>query len=128
MSYEGNTAKFSNSSDSAIVTQNPVAIKLVDRDSLYIHADTLLATGPAEERILTGYDGVRIFKTNLSGVSDSIHINQKSGLIQLLRHPISDRESQFLSARDMTKTKSCFMVWKNTNEWRFDSSFDRLSY
>ena len=89
--------------DSAIVTQNPIAVKLIDKDSLYIHADTLMATGPAEERILTGYDGVRIFKTNLSGVSDSIHINQKTGLIQLLRHPISDRESQFLSARDMTK-------------------------
>ena len=89
--------------DSAIVTQNPIAIKLVDSDSLYIHADTLLATGPPEERILTGYYGVRIFKTNLSGVSDSIHIDQKSGLIQLLRYPISDRESQLLSARDMTK-------------------------
>ena len=89
--------------DSAIVTRNPIAIKLVDKDSLYIHADTLLATGPAEERILTGYYGVRIFKTNLSGVSDSIHIDQKSGLIQLLRHPVSDRESQLLTARDMTK-------------------------
>ena len=89
--------------DSAIVTQNAIAIKLVDRDSLFIHADTLLATGPAEERILTGYYGVRIFKTNLSGVSDSIHINQKSGLIQLLRKPISDRESQLLTSRDMTK-------------------------
>lgn len=89
--------------DSAIVTQNPIAIKLVDRDSLYIHADTLLATGPPEQRKLTGYYGVRIFKTNLSGVSDSIHIDQKSGLIQLLRYPISDRESQLLSARDMTK-------------------------
>ena len=89
--------------DSAIVTRNPIAIKLIDKDSLYIHADTLLATGPAEERILTGYYGVRIFKTNLSGVSDSIHIDQKSGLIQLLRLPISDRESELLSARDMTK-------------------------
>ena len=89
--------------DSAIVTRNPIAIKLVDKDSLFIHADTLLATGPAEERILKGYYGVRIFKTNLSGVSDSIHIDQKSGLIQLLRLPISDRESQLLSARDMTK-------------------------
>ena len=89
--------------DSAIVTQNPIAIKLVDRDSLYIHADTLLATGPAENRILTGYYGVRIYKTNLSGVSDSIHVDQKSGLIQLLRHPIGDRESQLLSASDMTK-------------------------
>ena len=89
--------------DSAIVTRNPIAIKLIDKDSLYIHADTLLATGPAEERILTGYYGVRIFKTNLSGVSDSIYIDQKSGLIQLLRLPITDRESELFSARDMTK-------------------------
>ena len=89
--------------DSAIITRNPIAIKLVDKDSLFIHADTLLATGSAKERILTGYYGVRIFKNNLSGVSDSIHIDEKSGLIQLLRLPISDRESQLLSAREMTK-------------------------
>ena len=89
--------------DSAIVTQNPIAIKLVDKDSLFIHADTLLATGPAEERILTGFYGVRIFKTNLSGISDSVHINQKSGLIKLLRQPIRNQESQLLPARDMTK-------------------------
>ncbi len=89
--------------DSAIVTKQPIAINVVDTDSLYIHADTLLATGPPEQRILTGFYDVRIYKNNLSGISDSIHINQKSGLIQLLRLPISDRESQLLSSRDMTK-------------------------
>ena len=31
------------------------------------------------------------------------YIDQKSGLIQLLRYPIGDRESQLLSAIDMTK-------------------------
>ena len=89
--------------DSAIVTQNPIAIKLLDKDSLFIHADTLLATGPADKRILTGYYGVRIFKSNLSGISDSIHIDQNSGLIELLSLPVSNRELQLLSARDMTK-------------------------
>ena len=93
--------------DSAIITRNPIAIKLVDKDSLFIHADTLLATGSAKERILTGYYGVRIFKNNLSGVSDSIHIDEKSGLIQLLRLPISDRESQLFSAREKTKKTLC---------------------
>ena len=104
--------------DSAIVTQNPIAIKLVDSDSLYIHADTLLATGPAENRILTGYYGVRIYKTNLSGVSDSIHVDQKSGLIQLLRYPIGDRESQLLSASDMTKRNP--VLWSGKTQMSGD--------
>ena len=40
--------------DSAIITQRALAVNIVDQDSLYIHADTLVATGPSE-RILRGY-------------------------------------------------------------------------
>ena len=35
------------SRDSAIITRRAMAINIVDNDSLFIHADTLIATGPS---------------------------------------------------------------------------------
>lgn len=83
--------------DSAIITQRALAVNIVDQDSLYIHADTLVATGPSEKRILRGYYDVRIFKSDLRGKSDSIHLNQKSGLIKMLKLPLSRKENQIFS-------------------------------
>ena len=45
--------------DSAIITRRALAINIVDNDSLFIHADTLVATGPKERRILRAYYGVK---------------------------------------------------------------------
>ena len=80
--------------DSAIITRRAVARNIIDNDSLFIHADTLIATGPDEERILRAYYGVKIFKSDLQGKSDSLHLNQKTGLIKLLKIPLSKTENR----------------------------------
>ena len=80
--------------DSAIITRRAVARNIIDNDSLFIHADTLIATGPDEERILRAYYGVKIFKSDLRGKSDSLHLNQKTGLIKLLKMPLSKIENR----------------------------------
>ena len=74
-----------------------MAINIVDKDSLFIHADTLIATGPQEKRILRGYYDVRIFKSDLRGKSDSLHLNQSSGLIKMLKLPLSRKENQIFT-------------------------------
>lgn len=89
--------------DSAIVTLEAVAINVIDGDSLYIHADTLVATGTPDDRILRGYYGVRIFKSDLSGKSDSIYVRQKLGRTKLLRLPLSVRDQQLLTPSEITQ-------------------------
>ena len=84
--------------DSAIITRRAMAINIIDQDSLYIHADTLIATGPSEKRILRGYYDVRIFKTDLRGKSDSLHLDQSTGLIKLLKLPLTRKEEQIFTA------------------------------
>lgn len=74
-----------------------MAINIVDKDSLFIHADTLIATGPQEKRILRGYYDVRIFKSDIRGKSDSLHLNQSSGLIKMLKLPLSRKENQIFT-------------------------------
>jgi len=83
--------------DSAIITRRAMAINIIDQDSLYIHADTLLATGPQEKKILRGYYDVRIFKKDLRGKSDSLHLDQSTGLIKMLKLPLSRKENQIFT-------------------------------
>ena len=74
-----------------------MAINIVDQDSLFIHADTLIATGPSEKRILRGYYDVRVFKSDLRGKSDSLHLDQSTGLIKMLKLPLNRKENQILT-------------------------------
>ena len=83
--------------DSAIITRRALAINIIDQDSLFIHADTLIATGPTEKKILRGYYDVRIFKKDLRGKSDSLHLDQSTGLIKLLKLPLNKKEKQILT-------------------------------
>ena len=55
---------------------------------MFIHGDTLLVTGKAENRILRAFHRVKFFKSDLSGKCDSIHSNQSTGLTQLYRDPV----------------------------------------
>jgi lipopolysaccharide export system protein LptA len=74
--------------DSVFATKRAVAISLVEQDSLYMHGDTLMITGPPENRIMRAFRNAKFFKTNLSGKCDSIHSSEKSGVTQLIRNPI----------------------------------------
>src|SRR5690606_27171766 len=70
--------------DSVFITKRAVAATLQDRDSIFIHSDTLMVTGKPENRIIRGFYDVRMYKSDMSGKSDSIYINQKTGLTKLI--------------------------------------------
>lgn len=91
----GHYAEVYRDKDSVLITQRAVAITVEDNDSVYIHADRLLLTGKPENRIIRGFPNVKLYKSNLSGKSDSLHANQVSGLTQMIGKPILwNEESQ----------------------------------
>ncbi|CAI8279287.1 MAG: LPS-assembly protein LptD [Flavobacteriales bacterium] len=114
----GNYGQVFKAQDSAMVTHRAVAINLVEQDSLFIHADTLIATGPPEKRILRGFHDVRIFKEDLSGKSDSIHFNQKNGRARLIRQPMSDKELQFLTPQEIADRNP--ILWSDESQMTGD--------
>ena len=107
--------------DSAIITRRALAVNIIDQDSLYIHADTLIATGPTEKKILRGYYDVRIFKTDLRGKSDSLHLDQSTGLIKLLKLPLSRKENQILT--NSQKNKKNPVLWFGKSQMSGDKIF-----
>lgn len=74
--------------DSVFATKKAVSISLIEKDSLYMHGDTIMLTGKPEARILRAFRDAKFYKTDLSGKCDSIHFNQKTGLTQLINRPI----------------------------------------
>ena len=61
---KGNYAEFFEKVDSAFVIDRALAITNTNKDSLFIHGDTILATGRPEKRIIRAYHHVKFFKSS----------------------------------------------------------------
>lgn len=85
---KGNYAELFELKDSLYIIKKAVAISIIDKDSMFIHGDTLLVTGKPKKRIIRTYHNVKIFKSDLQGKCDSIHTNQTTGYTKMYRNPV----------------------------------------
>jgi len=85
---KGNYAELFELKDSLFIVKRAVAITIVEKDSMFVHGDTLLVTGKPENRIVRAYHDVKIFKFDLQGKCDSIHTNQTTGVTRMFRNPV----------------------------------------
>ncbi|MGY5354547.1 OstA-like protein [Wenyingzhuangia sp. IMCC45467] len=74
--------------DSMIVTKRPVAISIVDKDSMYIHGDTISITGKEKNKLMKVFHHVKFFKSDLSGKCDSLVTKESDGITELFKNPI----------------------------------------
>ena len=80
----GHYAEVWRAKDSMYITKRALAITVQERDSVYMHADTLMVTGKPENRITRAYYNAKLYKSDLAGKSDSIHVDHKKGLTELI--------------------------------------------
>ncbi|WP_396603403.1 OstA-like protein [Algibacter sp. R77976] len=95
----GHYAEVFKEKDSVFITKRALAITVQEKDSVYIHADKIMVTGKPENRIIKAYYNAKIFKTDLSGKSDSIHSDQKTGITKLLNIPRLSKGDKFSVVR-----------------------------
>ncbi|WP_340066979.1 OstA-like protein [Ascidiimonas aurantiaca] len=115
---KGHYAEVFKEKDSVFITKRALAVNLVEQDSLYIHADTLMVTGPPDNRIIRGFRNAKLFKKDLSGKCDSIHVNQKTGLTQLIGEPLGPQGDELpLLERKMKGP----VLWSGRNQMTGDS-------
>ncbi len=84
----GNYAEVFKDKDSIIVTKTPYIASLQQQDSLFIASDTLLITGKSKFRKVSAYYDVRLFKQNLNGKSDSLHLDEVTGITKMIGNPV----------------------------------------
>ena len=96
---KGHYAEVFKDKDSIFITKRAYAITLQEKDSIYIHGDTLMVTGKPEKRITRIFKNVKLYKSDLSGKADSIHVNHESGLTQLININAPGSSAAFSTAR-----------------------------
>ncbi|MCF4101348.1 OstA-like protein [Gillisia sp. M10.2A] len=109
----GHYAEVFRAKDSVFITKRAVAATLQEKDSIFIHSDTLMITGKPENRIIRGYYDVRMYKSDMSGKSDSVYIDQKSGLTKLIN---INR-----SALTSIDTRRSPIIWSGNNQMTGDT-------
>lgn len=88
MILKGNYAEYYRKLDSAFIVKKAVAITKTEKDSLYMHGDTILLTGKPKNRIVRAYHNVKFFKQDLQGKCDSIHSDTKKGILKMFKAPV----------------------------------------
>lgn len=111
---KGHHAEVFRDKDSVFVTKKALAISLIENDSIYIHSDTLMVTGKPEHRITRAYYNAKWYKTDLSGKADSIHVDHKAGLTQLIN-------LQRFAPKDNFSARHHPILWNIDNQMTGDS-------
>ena len=96
----GNVAEYNDLLETALVTDSAVYMSYDEKDTLFLHADTLRSmpdTVP-DEKIVFGYHKVRFFRTDLQGICDSMVYFTRDSVIQLHKSPVIWSEIHQLSA------------------------------
>jgi lipopolysaccharide export system protein LptA len=113
---KGHYAEVFKEKDSLFITKRALAITVQENDSIYMHAEKIMVTGPEENRIINAYYKAKIFKTDLSGKSDSINTNQKTGITKLINIPR-------FSPGDKFSTKRKPILWNLENQMTGDTIY-----
>jgi lipopolysaccharide export system protein LptA len=108
IAIEGNYAWYYKDPEKFLVTDKAVFIQISDKDSLFLHADTITAKTifakdfPKGYRLMRAFHDCRIFSQKLQARCDSLVYSFQDSVIRLYREPIIWAEENQLTADSMS--------------------------
>jgi hypothetical protein len=85
----GDRAFINQQEDRALLTDSALFIYITQEDSVYVHADTLKAApDSAGNRQLRAYYGVKVYKSDLQGICDSLFYSTTDSILRLYHKPV----------------------------------------
>jgi lipopolysaccharide export system protein LptA len=99
----GDYGKYNRLTKTTLVSDNPVAITLVDGDSFYLKADTLMDFSDTTDngRIIKAYHNTKIFKSDMQGVCDSLIYSFSDSTIKMFVNPVIWADSNQITGDTM---------------------------
>lgn len=90
MEFYGDYALNSDKEHFSFLTGHALAVKIQKKDTIYIHADTLFNQNDTLGKSLytKGYYKVKVYNTSIQAMCDSVHFDQKNGLLEMYEEPI----------------------------------------
>ncbi len=84
------------------VTENALAREFSQKDTIYIHADTLRTiTVDDDKRVLIANKYVRFYRKDLQGVCDSAAVSEQDSILNLYRHAVVWSEGRQISGEEI---------------------------
>ncbi|MEW4925156.1 OstA-like protein [Algibacter sp. 2305UL17-15] len=123
---KGHYAEVFKAKDSIFITKRAYAITVQEKDSIYIHGDTLMVTGKPEKRITRIFRNVKLYKSDISAKSDSIHMDHESGLTQLININDASSSGAFTTARKPILWNLANQMTGDTIHLQSDTEKDKL--
>lgn len=88
-SLSGDYGFYNDPSDSAFVTGRALAKEYSRGDTLYMHGDTINAYMLEDStRVTNAFHRVRFYRSDMSGLCDSMSITEVDSLMHMYRHPV----------------------------------------
>ena len=90
ITIRGSYGNYHRQESKTFITGSPKAVKVVDGDSMFLSADTMIDKRDSilDDRVLTAYRDVKIYKSDMQAVSDSLEYNFSDSIISLYTAPI----------------------------------------
>lgn len=99
----GNTSNYNDKLETATVTDSALFMMYSEKDTLFLHADTLrtIPDTVEGEKLILAYYGTRFYRTDLQGVCDSLVYFTKDSVVQLFNNPVIWSEAHQLIADEI---------------------------
>lgn len=87
---EGDLARYNGTLGVTRVTGNPIMKTLVNKDTLYLKADTLVSIEKKDssQKVILAYPHARVYKSDIQAVCDSLVYNLKDSIIHFYQQPM----------------------------------------
>lgn len=88
--------------DSVYITDRPLLKTIREKDSVFYYSKEIFLSGKDKERVIVGKKQVRMFQEpDLSALADSLHYDQKKGLMELMGLPVVFRGENQITGEKM---------------------------
>lgn len=81
----------------ALISKKALMIEHSTKDTLFMHADSLITRKDSIYKAVTAYRGVRFFRTDVQGLCDSLYYSTRDSVLRFFHKPVIWAEQQQLS-------------------------------
>ena len=89
----GNYGSYNEQTEYGLATDSAFVVDYSQLDSLFLHGDTLIMSTDSIYRNVKAFHNVRFWRSDIQGVSDSLHYSSRDSMIYMIGNPVVWNES-----------------------------------
>jgi lipopolysaccharide export system protein LptA len=93
----GNYVYYNENTEVGLATDSALLVDWSDKDTMYVHADTLHTSKDSIYDVARGYYNVRIFRNDIQGLCDSLAYSARDSVLNMFGDPVLWAEENQLS-------------------------------